>query len=179
VRMRSLYLRPDALPGMPGDCTVLAMTPLVRSMIAEVTLLPRPPVPQSEVPRDLTLEMLLLHELPRLDAVPLAVPLPATPALRALCEGFVRQPVPRLRIEDWAEELGISRRSFTRRFRAETGLSLAEWRQRASVMAALPRLLAGVPVTEVALDLGYETPAAFGTMFRRVMGESPGRYGAG
>ncbi|MBE7190518.1 AraC family ligand binding domain-containing protein, partial [Jatrophihabitans endophyticus] len=40
VRMRSLYLRPDALPGMPGDCTVLAMTPLVRSMIAEVTLLP-------------------------------------------------------------------------------------------------------------------------------------------
>ncbi|WP_275287644.1 helix-turn-helix domain-containing protein [Halomonas elongata] len=36
---------------------------------------------------------------------------------------------------------------------------------------ALPRLAAGEPVTRIALDLGYESPGAFATMFRRQLGE--------
>ena len=34
----------------------------------------------------------------------------------------------------------------------------------------MPRLAAGEPVTAVALDLGYENPAAFTTMFKRAFG---------
>jgi AraC-like DNA-binding protein len=38
------------------------------------------------------------------------------------------------------------------------------------------RLLAGEAVTTIALDLGYRSPAAFTTMFRRVLGVPPSRY---
>ena len=40
----------------------------------------------------------------------------------------------------------------------------------------LPRLAAGERVTTIALDLGYESPAAFTTMFKRLLGVAPSRY---
>jgi AraC-like DNA-binding protein len=55
-------------------------------------------------------------------------------------------------------------------------MSFAEWRQQACLLAALPRLAAGERVTAVALDLGYDSPAAFSTMFRRLSGIAPNRY---
>jgi AraC-like DNA-binding protein len=73
----------------------------------------------------------------------------------------------------------MNRRSFTRLFRRETGMSFAEWRQQACICAALPRLAAGESVTAVALDLGYESPAAFATMFKRLAGIPPSRYRRG
>ena len=38
------------------------------------------------------------------------------------------------------------------------------------------RLVAGEPVTTVAIDLGYENPAAFTLMFRRAFGAPPLTY---
>ena len=76
----------------------------------------------------------------------------------------------------WADALAMNRRTFTRLFRAETGMSFGEWRQQACLFAALPRLAAGESVTALALDLGYESPAAFTSMFKRVLGAPPSRY---
>jgi AraC-like DNA-binding protein len=70
----------------------------------------------------------------------------------------------------------MNRRRFTRLFRRETGMSFAEWRQQACLSAALPRLAVGEPITTIALDLGYEGPANFSTMFKRALGVSPSRY---
>jgi AraC-like DNA-binding protein len=39
----------------------------------------------------------------------------------------------------------MSRRTFTRLFRHETGMSFSEWRQQACIIIALPRLAAGDP----------------------------------
>lgn len=176
VRMRNLYVRPEAVAGMPVRCDVLAVTDLARTLLAEAAALPEPPAPASQEARDLALLALLLLELPRLAPVALNVPLPPSPRLRALCEAFLQQPRGFTRINDWCRATNASRRSFTRHFRDETGLSFGEWRQRACVLAAIPRLLAGIPVTTVALDLGYDSPAAFATMFRRVTGDKPSHY---
>jgi AraC-like DNA-binding protein len=40
----------------------------------------------------------------------------------------------------------------------------------------LPRLAAGEPVTTVAMDVGYENPAAFTLMFKRAFGSPPLTY---
>ncbi len=43
-------------------------------------------------------------------------------------------------------------------------------------MVALQRLTAGVSVQAVSSDLGYESPSAFITMFKKTMGNSPRRF---
>lgn len=70
----------------------------------------------------------------------------------------------------------MNRRTFTRLFRRETGLTFMTWRQQACLVAALPRLAAGEPVTLIAIDLGYDNPAAFTSMFKRSLGSSPRTY---
>ena len=74
-----------------------------------------------------------------------------------------------------AADAGMSRRTFTRLFRAQTGASFAAWRQQ-GLQAAIARLTQGQSVTRVALDLGYASPSAFASAFRRVLGATPSAY---
>jgi AraC-like DNA-binding protein len=70
----------------------------------------------------------------------------------------------------------MSRRTFTRRFQSETGLTFSAWQRRACLLAALPCLLRGERVTTLAFDLGYSSPAAFATMVKQIMGIAPQNY---
>ena len=79
-------------------------------------------------------------------------------------------------LSDWAAAVGTSERTLARAFTKETGLSFGAWRQRLRLMESLDRLMAGEPVTTVALDLGYATPSAFTAMFRKTLGAPPSVY---
>ena len=79
-------------------------------------------------------------------------------------------------LEEWASTVGASARTLARRFRQETGMSFAAWRQQARLLESLRRLAAGEPVTKVALDCGYASASAFGAMFRRALGVAPSAY---
>ncbi len=173
VSMRSVYLAEGAVEGMPTQARVLELNDLTRALIVEASRLEQ----QGERSTRTDLVMALLREdLPGLPERPLKLPLPVDPHLVSLCREFLAAPDPHLNIEDWAGRLGLSRRSFTRVFRRETGLGLSAWRQQALVFAALPRLVQGEAVTTVALDLRYESVAAFTTMFRRTLGLAPRLY---
>ena len=112
----------------------------------------------------------------QLSVLPLSLPFPEHGSLAQRCRQFLINPTPHETIDDWCKALGMSRRAFTRLFRRETGFSFAAWRQQACLVAALPRLIAGEPVTAVAIDLGYDNPASFTTMFKRALGSSPRNY---
>jgi len=172
VDMQSVYVLPDAIAGLPGHLHVTGLTPLMRSLIAEAIRLRD----QAGTQRAGYILGALLHEILHLPERPLGLPFPSQRRLAQLCREFVAGPSAHLKIDHWADAAGMSRRSFTRLFRSETGLSLSTWRQQACLMAALPRLSAGETVTAVALDLGYDSVPAFTTMFCRVMGAPPKTY---
>ena len=173
VNLRSLYLEPGTIPGMPPRCQLVGISPFMRSLVLEALDLPVEYDPESRAGALMTL---IQHELQQLPVQKLALPMPAHPALAASCRAFLAHPTPHAAIDDWATALGMSRRAFTRLFRRETGSSFMAWRQQACLLAALPRLIAGEPVTLVALDLGYDNPAAFTAMFKRSLGLSPRNY---
>ncbi|SFN62171.1 AraC-type DNA-binding protein [Pseudomonas sp. NFACC24-1] len=129
-----------------------------------------------EAGRDDALIDLLLHELLRSVHLPLHLPLPQDPRLLGLCQAFLKHPDTHASPVQWAAQLHISLRSFNRLFSRQTTLSFSQWRQQACVMAALARLAEGDSVTCIALDLGYDSPAAFSTMFRRVQGHAPSAW---
>jgi AraC-like DNA-binding protein len=122
---------------------------------------------------------LALQELQRLQPIPLSLPFPTDPKLARRCQRFLARPNAGDQIDRWADAMAMSRRSFTRFFKKETGMSFAHWARQACLLAALRRLAVGEAVTLVALDLGYESPAAFTTMFKKSLGVPPSRYFAG
>src|ERR1700674_1129024 len=75
--------------------------------------------------------------------------------------GFSESPTAQDTLALWSGQLGLSRRTLTRLFRHETGLTFSAWQRRAILHAALPRLLGGERVTTIAYDLGYASPAGF------------------
>lgn len=170
VEMHSIYVAPGAA-GTDGP-RVVAMSDLAGCLIAELV---NEDAPTLEQRRRLVMD-LLLDEITRLEEKPLGLPFPEDQRLAGLCRRFLEAPDARASIDQWAGLLGVSRRSFSRWFRVETGVSFGTWRQQACILAALPRLARGEPVTNVALDVGYENISAFTTMFRRMLGSSPSAY---
>ncbi|WP_244479452.1 helix-turn-helix transcriptional regulator [Rhizobium sp. Leaf384] len=183
VEMLSIYVDPQlALVERPKvvNVTTLAVN-LMDELVRDTPPLPNPsPNPRLSPhpnPRRRELVMdLLLDEIQHLPEVPLGLPFPNDPRLADVCRAFLETPLAVASIDEWAAKLAMSRRSFTRFFRAQTGVSFVTWRQQACLFASLPRLAAGHSITSVALDAGYENIAAFSTMFRRMMGSAPRQY---
>jgi AraC-like DNA-binding protein/mannose-6-phosphate isomerase-like protein (cupin superfamily) len=173
VSTRSVLIEPGLLPAFGDRCRVVGVSPLLRSLLVAAAAVP----PEYDVAgRDGLVMALLVAELAQAPLIPLSAPFPKTPALAARCHAFLERPDAHETIDDWSAGLGLGRRAFTRTFRRETGMSFAEWRQQACLLSALPRLAGGEPVTAIALDLGYDSPAAFATMFKRLTGIPPSRY---
>ncbi len=173
LRMQSLYLERSVTAAMPNRCQVVGVSPFMRSLLTESLSLP---LLYELEGRAGALMTLILHEMRQLPALPLSLPLPQRTDLADLCRAFLRNPKAHDTIDDWRSAIGASRRTFTRVFRDQTGLSFAAWRQQACLVAALPKLTAGESVTSVAMAFGYDNPAAFTTMFKRLLGVPPRQY---
>ncbi|EPR40249.1 Helix-turn-helix, AraC domain-containing protein [Desulfovibrio sp. X2] len=104
------------------------------------------------------------------------VALPMSDRLREIAESLLRQPEDRRGLDAWASAAGMSRRTFTRRFMAETGSSFGAWRKDVLLAKAVSLLAEGQGIAEIADRLGYAYPSAFIAAFRRKYGTSPLRF---
>ncbi|MFA7669615.1 MAG: helix-turn-helix transcriptional regulator [Burkholderiaceae bacterium] len=165
LHMRTLYLNAASAEKLPQNCVVLEITALLRELILRMTS----PEMADDNEMLILVAQLAVLEISKLPSCTLELPLPTDPELLQLCERFLRNPAHGA----GPEQLAGSPRSLYRRFLAETGLSFVQWRKQACLLHAVRLLSAGHPVTEVALELGYESPSAFSAMFRRSLGATP------
>ena len=96
--------------------------------------------------------------------------------LRRLVEALLEPPADNRRLEGWGQTVGASSRTLARLFQSETTMTFRNWRQHLRVLEALRRLALGEAVTNVALDVGFDSPSAFVQMFKKWLGQTPGRY---
>ncbi|MGM0586612.1 MAG: GlxA family transcriptional regulator, partial [Pseudomonadota bacterium] len=83
----------------------------------------------------------------------------------------------RLAASGMAAAAGLAPRSFARRFRAATGFSPLEYLQTLRIEEAKQMLeRTDLPSDEIAAEVGYEDPAHFRRVFRRLAGVTPGAY---
>jgi AraC-like DNA-binding protein len=173
VSTRSVYVRPQASAALPSRCRVIEVSLLLHALLLAAVDLPAEYALDG---RDGRLMALLLDEIAAMPALPLNTPLPRDPRLLRLCRALMAAPALEIDIDAMAHKTGMSRRSFTRLFREQTGMSFNAWRQQACLLVALTRLGYGEPITRVAIELGYSSASAFTAAFRRVLGAAPSRY---
>ncbi|MGE0438417.1 MAG: helix-turn-helix transcriptional regulator [Steroidobacteraceae bacterium] len=173
VALLSLFVDASATSGLPDECRVVHIAPLLRELIFKAVDVGNGYAANGSAAR---LMQVILDELHGLEAAPLSLPLASDKRIRQLCEALLANPADERSLAVWAPRAGASARTLARLFTRETGLTFAEWRRQMRLLEAMDRLGKGQTVTRVALDLGYESPSAFIAMFRRTLGASPARY---
>lgn len=170
---RFVFVDPDAARRLPQHATALEVTPLARELILQAAAFGthyRPGSPESR------LVGVLHDQLRTLPVAQMALPLPHDSRARRVCEALLDNPADDRSLREWGNRVGASSRTLARLFLSETGLTFGNWGQRMRLSMAIDRLAQGDTLTRIALDLGYASPSAFSTMFRRVLGRSPRCY---
>jgi len=170
----SVFIAEERCAGLPAQPRAIRTTPLLRAAVRRAAswngaLLDARQARVAEV---------IMDELAASKAESLNLPSPEDPRLMRITDALAADLSDSRRLEEWAEWAGLSPRTLSRRFVAETGLSFAQWRAQARLLRALELVAEGVSVTTIALELGYENVSAFIDMFRRATGTTPGRYAA-
>ncbi|MGE0239808.1 MAG: AraC family ligand binding domain-containing protein [Parvibaculaceae bacterium] len=133
VTMRSAYVEGAAAARLPAHCKVIATSALLAAAIAALA---QGPALYDEDGRGGHLAWLIVDEVASAADASLALPMPRDSRLVRLCNAIVTHGE-RRGLDDWAALIGMSRRSLTRHFRVETGLSVLAWRKRAAELATL------------------------------------------
>ncbi|WP_413738401.1 AraC family transcriptional regulator [Sodalis sp. RH21] len=167
-----LFVEPGAAP-LPEQCCTFAVSPLIRELIGRLVN------ENSDYPLDshaARLARVTLDELVNMPQQNFNLPVSANPKIRMMADALVSHPEDRSTLNEWAKRLALSERSLARLMVRETGLSFGRWRQQFHLIIALRGLASGMPVQNVANELGYESVNAFITMFKKSVGCTPALY---
>lgn len=97
--------------------------------------------------------------------------------LVAKAQALIESRLSQVRIDELATALALSPDHLMRLFRRRTGLSIHEYVLQQRVARAQAELEAGqVPVLDVGLQVGFESPSSFYAAFGRIAGMPPGEY---
>jgi AraC-like DNA-binding protein len=168
LSMRTVYLDGDH-PSFPAAAQVTAVSALMREIMVRLAEGAEP----GQLPH---LAALLVDEIAALTHEPLHLPRASDERIARLSAALLEAPADPTSLRGWADCLSLSPRTLMRRIKDETGMSFRELRRQTRILAAVERLSLGEPVTNVALDVGFDSPSAFIQAFRSVTGKTPGRY---
>jgi len=168
-----VYVDSAASDALPRDCCTLSTTPLLRELVIRSAALPMRYEEGGMASRVMTL---LLDEMALAQPGQVHLPLPKDKRLRKLVEWIMASPSDPGSINSWAHRMDMSSRTLSRVVSRETGMSFGRWRRQLHILLALQWMAKGATVQDVADGLGYENASNFVVMFRKVLGETPGRY---
>ncbi|MFG1923096.1 AraC family transcriptional regulator [Cryptosporangium sp. NPDC048952] len=148
--------------------------PHLRSVVDMLSADYARPEPGSGAARAALIDLMIVHILRHLQD---RWPLSDEPGIAKALSAVHEQPARPWTVQQLSALAGLSRSAFTRHFRSVTGSApmtyVTDWR-----LASGARLLreTSEPLATVARRVGYATPFAFATAFRRKYGVPPGRY---
>jgi AraC-like DNA-binding protein len=173
--LETAYLSPlrihaEREPFRGEKCRVVEVSGLLRELIAALG------DPQLPAARAALIGELVLDELARAPTRPIRVPLPQDKRLKALCQALIGSPGAPQTLEHWSHEVGASERTLARLFEKELGMTFGQWRQQVRLAHAAPMIARGMPLWQVAQQLGYASQSAFTAMFRKTFGSTPSAF---
>lgn len=96
--------------------------------------------------------------------------------LQQACEIFEVKPETNMHMSEIIQDLGVSERTLRRMAKQYLGCTLSEYRTRHRISKATRLLQAGVPVKNVAFEIGFQSPSSFYQAFQSIVGISPAEF---
>jgi len=155
------------------SCVVVNVTALVRELILACADLPWD---YSVDSASFRLAQVLLDQLEVLECTPVALPMPSDTRALKIIEILSKFPSNREPLSKLAHRVGASSRTIERIFISETHLTFNSWRRRQRLLNAIERLAYGESVTNISMEIGYNSVSSFGEAFRKFFGQTPYRY---
>ena len=168
----SVYVNESACADLPTLACTIQTSGLLREAIVRASDWPEGPLNEAAA----HVAAVILDEIRTLPVEPFGLPMPKDARLQRIARALIADPADDRDLEHWASWAAIGSRTLSRRFVAETGFNFTAWRQRARLMRSLEMLAEDVPVTTIALDLGYATASSFISVFKRTLGATPAMY---
>ena len=174
ARVRTLYIsvRGSIAAAKLHRFSVMQPSPLLRAIVDDIY---RVEVLREEDPAAKRLAAVLRDQLVVQRELPLFVPALTSPLARRVAAALAADPADTPNARDLATEVGVSTRTLERAFIADAKMTLGEWRQRSRIARAIALVASGNDVKDVALEVGYATPSAFVTAFKKYVGSTPGK----
>lgn len=119
---------------------------------------------------------LLQQELAYTEPANLQLPLPTHPRLRPLVNTLRANPADDRSLHQLAQAFGFSTRTLTRYFKAQTGMSFNQWRQRMRLLASLALLREGRSVDYCAAAVGYQSTSSYIRLFKHYLHQTPKQF---
>jgi AraC-like DNA-binding protein len=126
--------------------------------------------------KEARLAAVLVDQLAELPVVPLVLPDAKDARVCRVVASLSNRPDDARSMAQWAKAVGVSERTLARLFERDVHMPFQVYRTQLRLLRGLEWLGEGRGPAEVAYELGYESPAAFGAAFKRVLGTTPGRY---
>ncbi|GLU33635.1 helix-turn-helix transcriptional regulator [Trinickia caryophylli] len=168
----SVFIAEHRCATLPAAPRAIRTTPLLREAVRRAASWPGGELDDAQ----LRIAEVIMDELRGAPAESLGLPRPDDARLARITDALANDLSDDRQLAQWAAWVGLAPRTLSRRFLSETGMTFAQWRQKARLLRALELVADRVPVTAIALQLGYDNVSAFIDMFRRAFGTTPGRY---
>lgn len=166
----STYLSPQYCQHMPTEPSVLKPTELGHAVFTRL-------LHEAETsPIHSHLIAILIHELKTAERALWQLPVPQDIRLQKLTMLILSNISCGNSVADWAQIIGMSTRTLSRKFARETGMPLVRWRTLAKLMKAMEWLQMGKSVEWVAQSCGYCNASVFITVFKQYLGCSPNQW---
>jgi AraC-like DNA-binding protein len=167
----SIYLDEEACQRLPSDPGTMQTTALLNEAACRAARWEAGEITEAQK----RIALVILDEIYSLRHDAIKLPMPKDSRALRVANALATNLSDNRSIVEWARWSGSSSKTLSRHFIDETGMTLGQWRQQARILRALELLSSELPVTTIALELGYETTSAFVAMFKRWRGMSPGR----
>ncbi len=173
VFLQTVYFDSRVETRIDLQCAAYEISSLLRELIAFVC---RKGIINSDTDEHRNLIAFLTFQVRKLRRFPLMIPMPSDQRAKRLASRLIDNPGTNQSLANLCEECGSSLRTMQRVFSQEIGMPLSRWRNQVVMVHAIQLLASDRTVTQVSLELGFESASAFIFSFRKFFGVSPGQY---
>ncbi len=173
VFMQTVYFESRPETKIDLQCAAYEITSLLRELIVFVC---SKGIINSDTDEHRNLIAFLTFQVRKLRPFPLMVPMPNDQRAKRLASRLIDNPGTDQSLANLCEECDTSLRTMQRVFSQEIGMPLSRWRNQVIMVHAIQLLASDRTITQISLELGFESISAFIFSFRKYFGMSPGQY---